>query len=187
VLYRASGDTSAHTVMSHSTLCTPRFAFRRSVVHFAALATGAAGESAASDSAPVGVCLKLHPTSHALIDEEGNTPLHLAARASGSGGDGAPTDAREGDGASAVSVALTALLAAGADADAPNTNGVRPLHHAAGAGGATAIERLVAAGAKLESQSGAGAPLHWAAGEVRVFRTRGRTGATARPPSLETG
>ena len=110
----------------------------RCCLHFAA--------SAADGVGAVEAILELHPRSHALVDEEGNSPLHLAARVSGAGDDDDSP--------------VASLLAAGAEVDASNSNGVRPLHHASGAGSVRNIRQLVAAGAALETQSGTGTPLH---------------------------
>ena len=84
-------------------------------------------------------------------------------------------DMLDNDGASALSLAaargsepaIKALLAAGASVDVADKSGARPLHHACGEGFAAAVELLAGAGADLEGQSGAGAPLHWAAGARR--------------------
>ena len=131
----------------------------RCCLHFAA--------SAADGVGAVEAILELHPRSHALVDEEGNSPLHLAARVSGAGDDDDSP--------------VASLLAAGAEVDASNSNGVRPLHHASGAGSVRNIRQLVAAGAALETQSGTGTPLHWAAGEGEgpAVRELLRLGASA--------
>ncbi len=63
--------------------------------------------------------------------------------------------------------AAARLAAQGADVSAPDTQGVAPAHRAAGHGDLSALELLSGSGADFETQSGAGTPLHWAAGEVR--------------------
>ena len=69
--------------------------------------------------------------------------------------------------------AAAKLVALGADANAGDKEGVAPAHRAAGHGDMDALELLVVkGGADLETQSGAGTPLHWAAGEVRERRTK---------------
>lgn len=59
------------------------------------------------------------------------------------------------------------LASLGADVSAADTQGVAPAHRAAGHGDLSALELLSGSGANFETQSGAGTPLHWAAGEVR--------------------
>ena len=63
--------------------------------------------------------------------------------------------------------AAARLAAQGADVSAADTQGVAPAHRAAGHGDLSALELLSGSGADFETQSGAGTPLHWAAGEVR--------------------
>lgn len=63
--------------------------------------------------------------------------------------------------------AAARLAAQGADVSAADTQGVAPAHRAAGHGDLRALELLSGSGADFEMQSGAGTPLHWAAGEVR--------------------
>lgn len=65
-------------------------------------------------------------------------------------------------------------MALGADVNVGDNEEVAPAHRAAGHGDIEALELLVGGGADLETQSGAGTPLHWAAGEVReAFLRRG--------------
>lgn len=59
------------------------------------------------------------------------------------------------------------LASRGADASAADNQGVAPVHRAAGHGDLKALDLLKESGADFEAQSGAGTPLHWAAGEVR--------------------
>lgn len=63
--------------------------------------------------------------------------------------------------------AAARLASLGADVSAADTQGVAPAHRAAGHGDLSALELLKGSGADFETQSGAGTPLHWAAGEVR--------------------
>lgn len=63
--------------------------------------------------------------------------------------------------------AAARLAAQGADVSAADTQGVAPAHRAAGHGDLRALELLSGSGADFEMQSGAGTPLHWAAGEVK--------------------
>lgn len=65
------------------------------------------------------------------------------------------------------------LASRGADVNAADTQGVAPAHRAAGHGDLRALELLAKHGAELDVQSGAGAPLHWAAGEVSVKKMLG--------------
>ena len=82
---------------------------------------------------------------------------------------------------------VQALLAGGADADAPDgALGLRPAHVAAEAGRLAVLEALVAAGADTEAASGEGwSPLGLAAAQghlatVRYLAGRGAAGAFAR-------
>ncbi|CAN0430081.1 unnamed protein product, partial [Ectocarpus sp. 8 AP-2014] len=61
--------------------------------------------------------------------------------------------------------AAARLASQGADVNAADTQGVAPAHRAAGHGDLSALELLSGSGANFETQSGAGTPLHWAAGE----------------------
>lgn len=72
--------------------------------------------------------------------------------------------------------AAAKLVALGADVNVGDNEGVAPTHRAAGHGDMEALELLVGAGADLETQSGAGTPLHWAAGEVREAFLRREVG-----------
>lgn len=80
--------------------------------------------------------------------------------------------------------AASRLASLGADVSAADTQGVAPAHRAAGHGDLSALELLSGGGADFETQSGAGTPLHWAAGEVRkgivlTGQLYGRRGAGA--------
>ena len=75
------------------------------------------------------------------------------------------------------------LLDAGAEVAAADKDGAQAVHHAAGAGHDGAVARLCAAGAKLDAASGAGTPLHWAAGAGRaVVVAQVRTDPPPPPP-----
>lgn len=62
--------------------------------------------------------------------------------------------------------AAARLMTRGADAGIADNQGVAPAHRAAGHGDLKALDMLAEHGADLERQTGSGAPLHWAAGEV---------------------
>ena len=128
----------------------------RTAAHFAA----SAGHVGAL-SYLVGIC----PEAAALLDKDGAVPLLLAAAcASEMAGVKSEADQRTSDSAL---LCARLLLQKGADADAADSGGVRPLHHAAAGGAVALVESLVAAGASLQAQSGSGTPLHWAAGSGR--------------------
>lgn len=75
--------------------------------------------------------------------------------------------------------AAARLASQGADVRAADNQGVAPAHRAAGHGDLNALELLSGSGADFEIQSGAGTPLHWAAGEV-MDHTVKRLRVTAR-------
>eukprot|EP00968_Pinguiococcus_pyrenoidosus_P016956 scaffold1651_cov317-Pinguiococcus_pyrenoidosus.AAC.21 len=89
--------------------------------------------------------LETCPQLWEAVDEDGNTPLHLAVTGR-------------------QRAVVKMLLEAEADVNRTDKSGVTPLHHAAGLGSVKMVELLVGNGADLSLQSGAGTPLHWAAG-----------------------
>jgi ankyrin repeat protein len=108
-------------------------------------------------------------------DQEGRTPLHLAAAR----GDKAAVDALLRRGAIPAATATRggwtplhsaanadiarSLLAAGADPNARDAGAATPLHWAAGTGKLEVIDALLEGGASLDSQDGEGrTPLWWA-------------------------
>eukprot|EP00752_Nemacystus_decipiens_P001491 g1465.t1 len=109
----------------------------RTALHFAA--TG-------GSAAVVGEIFDMAPSVIDSKDDHGLTPLALALI----------TGSHE---------AAARLASLGADVSAADTQGVAPAHRAAGHGDLSALELLKGSGADFETQSGAGTPLHWAAGE----------------------
>ena len=107
------------------------------------------GDRSVSDS--VEITIRLRPLTVSrdpnLRDSRtGRTPLHIAALAN------APR-------------LITALVAAGADVEARDKEGLAPLHAAAAGNGPAAIAALVEAGAKLDAlDNGGKTPLHAAVG-----------------------
>lgn len=63
--------------------------------------------------------------------------------------------------------------------NAADSQGVAPAHRAAGHGDLDSLELLAGCGADFETQSGAGSPLHWAAGEVSRYEGGWREGAAS--------
>lgn len=61
------------------------------------------------------------------------------------------------------------LASRGADVCVADSQGIAPAHRAAGHGDLTALDLLARSGADFETQSDAGTPLHWAAGEVNTI------------------
>ena len=120
----------------------------RSALHFAATS------NAQGCDVVVRAILTVFPAAHELKDDNGATPLILAADAPGPG---------------VAEAMVGTLLAAGADVCAADKDGVQALHHASGGGRTGAIAVLHKGGAPLDSVSaGSGTPLHWACGEGRL-------------------
>jgi ankyrin repeat protein len=116
----------------------------RTALHFAA------SSNAAGTDATAKAILALFPLAHALRDDNGATPLILAAEVPGRG---------------VAAQLVELLLAHGADVAAADKLGVQAMHHAAAGGRAAVVKLLHARGAPLDVRSGSGTPLHWAAGE----------------------
>mmetsp|Transcript_31013 Transcript_31013/g.87866 ORF Transcript_31013/g.87866 Transcript_31013/m.87866 type:complete len:659 (-) Transcript_31013:253-2229(-) len=81
-----------------------------------------------------------------LADDVRTTPLHVAARLGHAN-------------------IVELLLREGADARAMERSGITAMHHAASAGSVESILLLKHNGGDIDAYSGAGTPLHWAAGE----------------------
>lgn len=94
--------------------------------------------------------LSLYPEAHEIKDDNGATPLILAAGITNKG---------------IAENMINLLLKAGADCKAKDNDGVQALHHACGGGETTVVDLLVKAGAPLDTCSKSGSPLHWASGE----------------------
>jgi ankyrin repeat protein len=117
----------------------------RTALHFAA-SSNAQGVDAVANRV-----LELAPLAHGFKDDNGATPIILAAAVGGVAG------------CAARMVRL--LLEAGADPAAADKDGVQAAHHAAAQGHVDVLQLLHAKGAPLNVASGAGNPLHWASGE----------------------
>ena len=111
------------------------------------------------------------------VNEQRQTPLHLAAAAASSQAvqlllrHGAAVDARDARGRAALDLACAAsseacvqmLLAAGAAPNATDNDGATPLHRCAEVGATACAQALLAAGATLERDKRGDSPLHVAA------------------------
>ena len=142
--YLESAQQANDEVSESEVLLDTLDAHDRTALHFAA---NAGGEEC------VEYILEACPEAAQAVDEDGATPLHLAVT-------GRQRSCAE------------MILEAGADVNRGDSSGVRPVHHAAGLGSVKLLELLIAAGADLTLMSGAGTPLHWAAGNGHLDAVR---------------
>jgi ankyrin repeat protein len=118
--------------------------------------------------------LQLHPRAVLDLDSRWRTALHMSATGSSNRvtrfvlSHGAPIDAEDVDGASALHYArsltnVVALLDQGANVNYTNEKGLAPIHLAASVGADDIVAELVKRGAKLDlSNNDLGSPLHCA-------------------------